>query len=172
MKEIKKDLFDCLLDPDVDAICITTNGQYLTNGYACMGGGCARIAADRWPQCSKRLGKLLKHTKQNVPFIIGAINNNGEYLEPTLDLIKKKNFSSLIFSFPTINDLMDGANIDLIIKSATILVEHVNKYGLKKIISARFGSGIGGLSWSADVKPVVSSILDDRFTIVSFDHEE
>jgi hypothetical protein len=35
MKEIKKDLFKCISDPEVDAICIITNGHY-TKGV--MGG--------------------------------------------------------------------------------------------------------------------------------------
>ena len=172
MKEIKKDLFECLLDPSVDAICITTNGQYLTNGQACMGGGCAGVCARLWPETSLRLGTLLKYTKQNVPFIIGAVDANDNYIEPTFDIVKNKKFKALIFSFPTINNLWDGANLDLIVKSATILVEHVNKCGLQNIVSARFGSGIGGLDWHQEVKPLVENILDDRFTIVSFDHED
>lgn len=170
MKEIKKDLFDCLLDPDVDAICITTNGHWTLDGTAVMGGGCAGIAARRWPETAKRLGALLKHTKHNVPFIIGATDDKGDYLEPTVKLLKDNGYKCLIFSFPTINDLMDGADIDLIVKSATMLTECVTKYGLKNVILARPGVGIGGLSWS-DVKPEIENILDDRFTIVSFKHE-
>lgn len=170
MKEIKKDLFSCLTESDVDAICITTNGHWTKDGIAVMGGGCAGVASRRWPEIAKQLGTLLKRTKHNVPFIIGATDSSGNYLEPTDDLIKNKKYKCLIFSFPTINDLIDGANINLIIKSATLLTELVTKHGLKNVICPRMGVGIGGLSWN-DVKPEIENILDDRFTVVSFDNE-
>ncbi len=171
MKEIKKDLFDCIFDPDVDAICITTNGHYTLDGLAVMGGGCAGVCAKKWPQTSKNLGQLLKQTKNNIPFIIGAVNKRGEYIAPINSVIKNKKYKCLIYSFPTIDNLIDGADLQLIIRSATMLVEHINKHKLKNVILARPGVGIGNLRW-ADVKPVLENILDDRFTVVSFKHEE
>lgn len=171
MKEKKTDLFDCIVDPDVDAICVTTNGHFTTSGLAVMGGGCAGEAARRWPEVPKRLGKLLKQFRANVPFVIGAVDEGANHLELTSDLIEKKQFKCLIFSFPTINNLMRGSEIDLIRQSATMMVEQANKYKLKQIILPRPGVGIGGLSW-ADVKSVIAPLLDDRFVIVSFEHEE
>jgi hypothetical protein len=171
MKERKVDLFETIFEDDVDAICITTNGHYTRGGLAVMGGGCAKIAADRWPEVSKRLGTLLKQTGSNIPFVIGMVDENGEHITPTADLIKNKQFKCLIFSFPTINQLMDGANLQLIKQSSSIMVDYANKYSLKSIIIGRPGVGIGGLQW-VDVKPELEKILDDRFTIVSFDHEE
>lgn len=171
MKELKKDLFDCMFDPEVEAICITTNGNYTRNGLACMGGGCARICADRWPETAIRLGKMLKTLGSNVPFVIGAVDKDGKYLEPTRQMIKDKQFKCLIFSFPTINNMIDGANLQLIKQSATLLKDYCDQFDIKNIVSARPGTGIGGLAW-ADVKLEVEKILDDRFTVVSFDHEE
>jgi hypothetical protein len=171
MKEIKKDLFECIFDPEVEAICITTNGQYLMNGKAAMGGGCARVCADRWPETAIRLGKMLKDFGTNVPFIIGALDREGKYLAPTREMIKNKTFKCLIFSFPTINNLVDGANLQLIKQSATILKDYCDQFNLKGIVTGRPGTGIGGLDW-ADVKEAIAPILDDRFTIVSFEHEE
>jgi hypothetical protein len=171
MKELKKDLFECINDPDVDAICITTNGHFTKSGFAVMGGGCAKVAADRWPEVSKRLGTLLKQTGSNVPFVIGMVDENGNHIPPTADLIKNKQFKCLIFSYPTINQLIDGANLQLIKQSATIMVEYADKYDLKGIVIGRMGSGIGGLQW-ANVKPEVENILDDRFIVVSFEHEK
>lgn len=171
MKEMKKDLFDCIFDEDVDAICITTNGHYTISGNAVMGGGCAGVAAKKWPEVSKRLGKMLKHFHTNIPFIIGAVNEKAEHIEPAAETIKNKEYKCLIFSFPTINNLMDGSNLELIKQSATIMIDYANQYGLKKIILGRPGVGIGGLIW-ADVKSAIEDILDDRFIIVSFDYED
>lgn len=171
MKEKKADLFAMAMEDGVDAICITTNGQYLSNGKAAMEGGCARVCADRWPETAFRLGKLLKQLGNNVPYVIGALDKDANYLEPTRQMIRDKSFKCLIFSFPTINKMMDGANLQLIKQSATLLKSDCDQYELSNIICPRQGTGIGGLHW-ADVKPEVEKILDDRFTIVSFENEE
>ena len=171
MQELKKDLFKCILDPEVDAICITTNGNYTKNGIAIMGGGCAGEAARRWSSMPVRLGKMLKTFSANIPFVIGVLNEQGEELELTKEVITQRQFKCFVFSFPTINNLIDGSNIELIKRSAQIMADYANQYGLKKIILGRPGVGIGGLKWK-DVKSAIESILDDRFIIVSFTHEE
>ena len=78
MKERKTDLFETIYEDDVDAICITTNGQYTMQGIAAMGGGCAGICARRWPETAQRLGRLLKSFGTNVPFVIGAVDEDGD----------------------------------------------------------------------------------------------
>lgn len=170
MKERKADLFATIYEPDVDAICITTNGQYTIDGLAAMGGGCAGVCARRWHETPKRLGYLLQITGSNVPFIIGALDKNGQHVEVTDELIDKKNYKCLIISFPTIHNIMNGSDLGLIEDSAILLKQMVDRVGLKGIICPRPGVGIGGLSW-AEVKPKIANILDDRFTIVSFEHE-
>lgn len=171
MKERKADLFETIYEDDVDAICITTNGMYLENGAACMGGGCARVCADRWPETAFRLGKCLKNFNLNVPYVIGALDEDGEYLEPNLRIIKEQKFKTLILSFPTINNLMDGANLDLVRESAIELKKMADRFQLRGVVVPRMGVGIGGLAWT-DVKPIAEEFFDDRFTIVSFEHEE
>lgn len=171
MKERKTDLFETIYEDEVDAICITTNGQYTMQGMAAMGGGCAGICAKRWPETAWRLGRLLKTFGSNIPFVIGALDEDGNHIEPTKEMIANKTFKCLIFSFPTINNLIHGSNIQLIKQSATLLKDYVDQFGLKGVMVPRPGVGIGGLSW-AEVKPEIENILDDRFTIVSFDHEE
>lgn len=171
MKERKTDLFETIYEDGVDAICITTNGHFTKQGTGVMGGGCAGICARRWPETNQRLGKMLKTFGQNVPFVIGCLDAEGKYLEPTRRMIKDKECKVVIFSYPTINQLVDGANLQLVKQSAAILTDYANQFDLKNIICPRPGVGIGGLKWS-DVKPELEKILDDRFTIVSFDHEE
>jgi hypothetical protein len=171
MKELKADLFETIHDDTVDAICITTNGVYLEDGRAAMGGGCAGVCARRWPETSMRLGKCLKNFLTNVPFVIGALDKNGNYIDPNLKMIKERKFKTLILSFPTIDDLMDGAKLSLIQNSAKELKALADKFDLRGIVCPRPGVGIGGLTWG-DVRPTIEEYLDDRFTIVSFDHEE
>jgi hypothetical protein len=171
MKEIKGDLFEMIYEDGVDAICITTNGMWLTDGRAAMGGGCAGVCAKRWPETAVRLGKCLKNFLTNVPFVIGALDENGEYLEPNLKMIKEHKFKTLIISYPTIDDLMSGAKIDLIKNSAKEVKALADRFGLKGIVVPRPGVGIGGLTWG-DVKSEIEPYMDDRFTVISFEHEE
>jgi len=171
MKEKKADLFETIYEDGVDAICITTNGMYTTDGRAAMGGGCAGVCAKRWPETAFRLGKCLKNFSNNVPFVIGALDKDGEYVEPSLKIIRDRKFKTLIFSFPTIDNLMDGAKLNLIENSAKELKVLVDRFELKGIMVPRPGVGIGGLAWE-DVKPILAPYMDDRFTIVSFEHEE
>lgn len=171
MRERKADLFETIFEKGVDAIVITTNGMYSKDGKAYMGGGCAKICADRWPQTSIRLATCLKNRMDNVPYVIGALDERGNYIEPTLKMIKDQKFKCLILSYPTIDDLMDGAKLSLVERSAKELKVLVERFGLRKVMVPRPGVGIGGLSWS-DVKALIEPVLDDRFTIVSFDHEE
>lgn len=171
MKEAKKDLFEMIFDSETDAICLTTNGQYNRYGHAIMGGGCAGIAAEKWPELPRNLGKCLKVFGSNIPYIIGATDDDGNYLKPDHEMIKDKKFKCLIFSFPTINRLADGGNLQLVKQSATIMKDHADHYKLKKIVCPRPAVGIAGLEWS-DVKKEIEDILDDRFLIVSFAHEE
>jgi hypothetical protein len=171
MKERKADLFELTAEEGIDAICITTNGQYTIHGVACMGGGSARGCADRWPETATRLGKMLKQFGTNVPFVIGALDDEGKYLAPTREIIRNKAFKCLIFSYPTINKLEHGANLQLVAQSAALLKDYVDQFDLHGVVIGRPGVGIGGLEW-INVKPAIEPYLDDRFTIVSFDHEE
>lgn len=171
MKEKKADLFEMIQDEKVDAICITTNGQYTLDGRAAMGGGCAGVCAKRWPETAIRLGKCLKNFGTNVPFVIGALDSKGAWIEPTLKKIKEGKCKCLIISFPTIDNLVDGSDLELIKRSAQELKLMVDKYELRGVVVPRPGVGIGGLNW-ADVKTIIAPFMDDRFTVVSFDHEE
>jgi hypothetical protein len=172
MKERKVDLFETIYEDGVDAICIATNSSYTKRGIACMGGGSAGTCAQRWPQTAQRLGKMLQTFGTNVPFVIGAVDRGGKYLEPDREMIRRRDFKCLIFSFPTINRSVDGANLQLIKQSATIMMDYAEQFHLKGVVIGRPGGGHGRLDYSKEVKPAIESILDDRFTVVSFEHEE
>jgi hypothetical protein len=100
MKELKQDLFECISDPEVDAICIPTNGHYNRIGTAVMSDENAKEAARRWPEIAIRLGKLLRSFGKNIPFVIGAVNEEAKQLDLTANLITDRQFKCLIFNFP------------------------------------------------------------------------
>lgn len=183
MKEAKKDLFATVAG-GANAICITTNAEYDEdeNGVAraFMGGGCAGVCSRRWPDTAVKLGYQLKRHEDNIPYAIGFLDRETNLIDfPLVNGVCPSYLTAgvdsgkycLILSFPTIDDLIGGSKLDLIKNSAMELVKWADHFKMKYVVLPRPGVGIGGLSWQ-DVKPVIEPLLDDRFTIVSFEHEE
>lgn len=130
------------------AVCITTNGMIKRNGTAVMGAGIAKEANERF-----HLGyELANHLKNNgnTPFIFSTPGKNNSHL----------------ISFPTKYDWRNQSDLNLIRRSAEILVEICNNSNIQTCYLTPPGCGCGGLNWDIQVKPVIESILDDRFTIV------
>lgn len=165
MQELEKDLFESMLDNGVDAICITTNGNYTGQGMAVMGAGCAKEAKERYPKLQVNLGKYLKLMGSNIPYIIGAVDFKGKYLDVKAEDVVNKNFKCLIISFPTKNHFKEDSSLELIEQSCKLLMEMADKFKLKKIMIPRPGGGLGKLNWQ-EVKSKISNLLDERFIIV------
>lgn len=172
MREAKGNLWDYIGKTDV--LCITTNGFVKKNGEAVMGRGCARQAAAGYPGLSLKLGRELK-----------ANGNRCAELH--------KDSGTLIYSFPVKHDRMVctdkndlvphmrerirlgdtapgwalKADIDLIIKSANELLHLANTNKWSSILIPRPGCGAGELEWQ-HVGPILSQILDNRFTAMTF----
>lgn len=171
MKELKKDLFSCI--PEACAICITTNCSITNDGSNPMGGGCAGAARKKWQYIDEDYGYLLKFTP-HIPIILGHVGKladdffNSILLQ--MDNIDYKKHTAVI-AFPTMHSIFEPADLKLIIRSSELLAEMANKFNWNSIMIGRPGCGIGGLNWS-NVKKELEPILDNRFTIVYFDHEK
>lgn len=151
-------LWDLAAEDGVDAVCVTTNGFLKKGSGECvMGAGVAGEAKRRWPDLPARVGELIA-LHGNRPFRLRV-----EGLGP--DLV----------TFPTKPALApDGspgfrapAELSLIEQSARSLVEMADKFGWRRVLVPRPGSGLGGLDW-AEVRAVLDPILDDRFVAVTF----
>jgi hypothetical protein len=60
------------------------------------------------------------------------------------------------------------AQLPLIEQSAHQLVTLADKRGWKSVCIVRPGCGAGELNYTKDVEPILSSILDDRFDVITF----
>lgn len=141
-----------LWDTTGDAICITTNGVINHLGLAIMGGGVALEAVTRYPEMAEELGYLLQ------------LQGNHVYLLQEAKPVGLAPFA--IFSFPTKTHPYMKSDPLLIVRSARELISLCDDYGYEDIYIPRPGCGLGGLDWE-DVKPLLSEILDDRFTVVT-----
>lgn len=163
MIEIEKKLFECIFDPNIDAICIPTNGEFTNDGRAIMANDYSIEAVKRWPKISSKLGLFLRDMQSNIPFIIGMSDLDGNYLNCAERATASH--KCIIFSFPTKENLLDSSNLELIKHSAITMNGYAEQYNLKNIASVKFGYESNGLDWIRDVKPILKNILDDRFLI-------
>lgn len=165
-----------LWDQEADALCITTNGFTKRDGSCVMGKGCAKEAAEWDPGLPMRLGALLQE-HGNRCLRLGRIDGPG---------------SPHLVTFPVkpVHDTYDGSNavahmaremvegqrvpgwackaqVPIIRRSAKQLVEMATKFRWSRVVLPRPGCGAGELMWE-DVELIISPILDERFSVISF----
>lgn len=134
-------------DIPADAYCITTNGFVKKNGEAVMGAGCAKEAAQRWPELPDVLGLLIQTDGNIVQWI------------PDSDI-------HYIVTFPVKHNWWEKADLPLIEQSAKDLMLGIEYRGRQKVLLPRPGCGNGRLKWD-DVSKMLEPILDERVWIVS-----
>ena len=171
MKEARGNMWDM----SCDAICISTNGFLKSSGECVMGRGCAKEAAEFFPEIPKLLGDRIKKYGNVVnklrhyegvaivafpvkPEMNPFLSDKNEVVKHMRDKYK-------------LGDQVPGwacvALINIIEQSAKQLVEMANKHDWETILIPRVGCGFGELDWKV-VKPVLDKILDDRFYAVTF----
>lgn len=123
-------------------IAVTTGGLVGINGKAVMPRGCARQAAERFPELPQLLGEMIAGRGNHVHLL-----------------------SYGIVSFPVEETPFEIADPKLILRSARELVALADREGWREVVVPRPGCGGGGLSWS-EVRPLLADILDDRFLII------
>lgn len=142
MKEIKGDLW---LQDGFTGIFITTNGYVNKQGKAVMGRGCALEAKQRMPGSDRILGQTIKKYGNHVALF-------GFY--------KGKD----IFSFPVKHNWWEQADLELIKRSCTELMDRLESWHY--VLLPRPGCGNGHLNWE-DVKPIIAPLLSDQVYVVS-----
>lgn len=172
MKEVIGNVFDFITDIETNAICITTNGMLRANGNGIMGAGIALECRNRYPETEKYLGKMLT-SRGNQLSIIGMTDHNGLFVKPYLDNYRQD--LVIIFSFPTKYHWRNKSDLKLIEGSCRYLVRYADgiktiplagkMHKLDKIVLPVPGCNNGGLSYEDEVRPLISSILDDRFVV-------
>ena len=128
-----------------DAVCVTTNGIVKRDGSAVMGAGIARLADAKYKLASK-LGAMLKKSGNHCSDM-GLYDNKH------------------IVTFPTKKHWKDMSSLTLIKQSCHELVAMADKNNWNNVLLPAIGCGLGQLDFETQVKPVIETILDDRFTI-------
>lgn len=165
--------FGNILDMEADTICITTNGFVKRNGEAVMGRGIAKQIADLFPEIPRVLGSCINNFGNKVSLLgnFASINLVSFPVKPKTVIFNGNNVVSHTINNYKIGDTVPGfhakADLEIIEQSALQLVAMCNHTQWKRIILPYPGCGAGELDWS-DVKPILDSILDDRFVAVTY----
>ena len=165
-----------LWEADADALCITTNSAIRMDGNAVMGGGCAKEAADRFPELPKVLAS--------------KILERGNIVQPLV----RDEHGRIILSFPTKPDSQpfngddsllvpnmrgkytEGSYIqswmfittpEILLSSSRQLVTLTDYWEWNSVVIPRPGCGLGGLTWPV-VKEIIEPLFDDRFSVITF----
>jgi hypothetical protein len=125
-------------------VCITTNGAVSRQGRAQLLRGCARQAAERFPDLALHLGALIAAEGNHVHTVGGRL-----------------------VSFPVEETPYDNPDPVIIRRSAMELVKLADRCGWQEIFLPRPGCGSGGLEWK-DVRPRIEPLLDDRFVVITY----
>lgn len=138
-----------------DAVCVMTNGMVKTSGVAVMGAGIAKQASMRFDGLAQDLGMLLsKYGNQAYDM--------GSYKDNISDCWIR------IITFPTKYPWRERADLDLIKVSAEQLLDICNQNDITRCYMPCPGCGKGGLDWKNQVRPLLDTILDDRFIIADY----
>jgi len=157
MLEAYGNIWDIAKEGHWDAVVITTNGYVRKDGAAVMGRGIALEAAQRYPGLEYELGEKLRNFGNHTyPFFY----NDKQDL---LTLPVKPTF----FGPNHQPGWKAKAQLPIILQSISEMLILVNRYHWMDILMPRPGCGFGQLKWE-DVKPKIESLLDNRFTVVTF----
>jgi len=147
MKELNIDIAD--LWNQNKWTCITTNGTVTKGGHCVMGRGNAKLAKDTFPKLSRSLGKAIQS------------NGNKVFLFPYHRL----------FTFPVKHNWYETADIDLIKKSFSELIEYLNLLDIKEIYLPRPGCENGKLEWE-NVRTQLMPLYDERIIFINYKHNK
>ncbi len=169
MKETRGDLFELANQNSAGVAVITTNGFIKRNGHAVMGRGCALKATQLYPGIAAELGEKLKYGG-NTPHILRPKLITFP-VKPSWVTYNGDNVVAHVKHIFTEGENVPGwaakADPDIIRRSAKAIVVIANTVMKDaQFYLPRPGCGAGELCWE-DVKPILSQILDDRFTCCS-----
>lgn len=165
-----------------DAICITTNGFVKRDGNCVMGKGCAKEAAKKWPGFPKAVGSHIKtmgntvmlwphrpcmdHSRARTHIVTFPVKPIAATCLPDKSNVVK-HMQSKFKPGRSVPGWACTADYEIIAKSAIQLEKITTEMGWEMVVLPRPGSGAGELYWK-DVKPILSTILDDRFYSITF----
>ena len=157
-----------------DILVITTNGYVKRDGRSVMGRGCAKTAKLRWPDIDLTPGRSIVEGGNRVTYLT-AENGTAILSFPvkpaTVRYAPDAVVSHAVGKYrrgEAVPGFHAKASLLIIQNSLDELIQWANVWKCRRIVMPRPGCGAGELSWS-EVKPILESMLDDRFEVYTWE---
>lgn len=144
MREVGADLFEYACD----ALVVPINWQTKRDGTAVMGAGVAKLAAGRWPWLPPSLGARIRQDHRRIGTTFFDIGD-----------------AFTVVCLPTKRDWRNPSDPNLIAVEVGRLAMYAELRQWQTVVLPRLGCGRGGLDWEQQVRPLLVSVLDDRFVV-------
>ena len=160
-----------MLNQDHQVFCVTTNGFIKKDGCGVMGAGLAKAMAYEIPELPRNLGKHLRANGN----VTGEIFIGEDYTVVALpvkpDSVINNGANVVSHCKTRVGQSTPGfwakADMRLILRSLESLVKLADENGYTDIGLVPPGTGNGELKFH-NIKPMLDSTLDDRFTVWRF----
>lgn len=136
---------------------VTTNGIVKQDGRLVMGAGIAKYCRDNHAFIDQQLGHLVKESG-NHAYYTGPYFDDNRFAKQMYPWVA-------VISMPTKHHFRDKSDINLIKQSCSEMMKIADTLHLIRIYMPTPGCNLGQLDYTSEVKPVISSILDDRFIV-------
>jgi hypothetical protein len=136
-------------------VCDPTNLTLDAAGRAVMGAGISRVVRERWPGAPERLGRWI--STYSAPGV-----KPGQAARPdecTGRLVFLDRGARLVY-LPTKYHWRERADLALIERGLGELAALLRAHPDLRVALPRLGSGLGGLDWEGEVRPLLTVALD------------
>lgn len=182
-QEITGDFFERMESTQPSAIVCTINTVCKGDGRLVMGAGIAKGFRDTfqgidgvWGDRTKAMGPQPEKT---YPFVELAMKYATWNVGSANAIDKQKEWEPnntrpivpvYLVGIHTKYDWRDPSPLDLIDRSVKQLYILSKSLDWKRILMTRPGCGHGGRSWELEVRPLLKSVLDERFEVIHNGH--
>lgn len=117
-----------------DGICFETTGSITFGNKVLVDNDFSKNILELYSPINFLLSSKLSKTKKNIPYIVGGINNNYEFININNKVLNEKTFKTLLFSFPVKNKINEEINLELKNGSTLIMEDYLKSLNLNNVV--------------------------------------
>ena len=148
---------------------LPVNAYIKNNGKAVMAKNCGLVAKQRFRGIDLSWGRELQIQGRQIGnrgmFKTEAVGNYPAIIWKRPGDTVKRAKDPTIVACPTMWHFVEQADLSLIERSCSVIVDMADYYRWTNIYAPRLGTGQGRRDWATEIKPILMDYFDERFTI-------